>query len=198
MTTVGFSTTPAFDASANNGFDFVMAGNVTSSTLTGTSIGQLLTFVIKQGATAYTFVAPTNINGWIPIDSTVNSISVQQFIVRVDGTIWPLATEIAIILSTLIAIEAEIAALQTGTRGQFTITGAFVGAYGPSVRDTGIPCLVTDVITGSIVDVTNITTYFIYNIGRNPITGNICVNVCNTTGGGGASYATFTMNYAIN
>ena len=190
LLSVSFSTAPVFDASANNGFDFVMAANVASSTLTGQQIGQTLTFVIKQGAVPYTFSAPTNINGWIPIDATPNSITVQQFIVRADGTIWPLSTEIGILI-------AEIAALQAGTRGQFTVPGAFVGAYGGYGYDTGIPCLATDVITASCTDVSALTPVFVYNVGRLP-GGNIGMWICNTSGGGGASFATFTMNYSIN
>jgi hypothetical protein len=89
LTSVSFSTTPVFNATSTNGFDFVLAANVTSSTLTGQQIGQTLTFVIKQGATAYTFVPPTNINGWQPVSTVPNSVTTQSFIVRQDGTIWP-------------------------------------------------------------------------------------------------------------
>lgn len=101
LLSISFSTTPVFDASVNNGFDFVMAGNVASSTLTGQQIGQIITFVIKQGAVAYVFAPPTNINEWIPISTVSNSVSVQQFIVRADGTIWPVSTEVNVLLSQI-------------------------------------------------------------------------------------------------
>jgi hypothetical protein len=89
LISVIFSSTPTFDASVANGFDLVLSGNVTSSTLSGQQIGQILTFIIKQGAIAYTFVPPASINGWQPINPTPNSITVQAFIIREDGTIWP-------------------------------------------------------------------------------------------------------------
>jgi hypothetical protein len=86
---ITFSTTPVFDASQANGFELDLAGNVTSSTLINVSIGQILTFVIKQGATPYSFVAPTNLNNWIPIPLSANSFYIQQYIVTEDGSIRP-------------------------------------------------------------------------------------------------------------
>jgi hypothetical protein len=101
LTTVNFSPTPVFNATSTNGFDFTLAGNVTSSTLTNTQVGQTITFVIVQGSSAFSFSPPPNINGWIPINTAPNSISVQTFIVRADGTIWPTETEIGLILTRL-------------------------------------------------------------------------------------------------
>lgn len=95
LVSVAYSPTPTFPASTANGFDIVLAGNVTSSTFdVAPTIGQILTFVITQSVGGNsTFIPPVSVNGWKPIDTTPNSISVQQFIVKVDGTIWPVSIE---------------------------------------------------------------------------------------------------------
>jgi hypothetical protein len=108
LTSVAFSTSPMFDASSTNGFDFVMAGNVTSSTLTGQQIGQTLIFVIVQGSAPYTFSPPPNINGWVAISAVPNSVNVQSFIVREDGTIWPINTEINALVAQLNALQTQL------------------------------------------------------------------------------------------
>jgi|GEM_PF-4716454 len=95
LSLVAFSPTPIFNATSTNGFDFTLAGNVTSSTLTGQAIGQILTFVITQGATPYTFVPPAILNGWDPVSTLPNSITVQRFIVKEDGTIWNVASSVS-------------------------------------------------------------------------------------------------------
>lgn len=93
LTSVGYSPTPAFNAAASNGFDIVLGGNVTSSTLTGQNIGQILTFVVTQtSGGGATFVPPTNVNGWLPINPAANSVTVQQFIVKEDSSIVPVVT----------------------------------------------------------------------------------------------------------
>ena len=89
LSLVAFSPTPTFNATSTNGFDFTLAGNVTGSTLTGQAVGQTITFVITQGTTPYAFVPPSNINKWKPISLIANSVSIQQFVVKSDGTIWP-------------------------------------------------------------------------------------------------------------
>jgi len=89
LSLVAFSPTPIFNATSTNGFDFTLAGSVTSSTLTGQAIGQIITFVVTQGSTAYTFAPPSNINGWQPVSPTPNSVTTQAFIVKENGTIWP-------------------------------------------------------------------------------------------------------------
>lgn len=90
LITVAYSATPTFDASKSNGFDFVMNGNVTSSTLSNMAIGQVVTFVITQSATGgNTFVPPANVTGFEPIQSAANSVTVQSFIKNEAGNIVP-------------------------------------------------------------------------------------------------------------
>lgn len=91
LVSVAYSPTPTFPASTANGFDFVLAGNVTSSSFDVVpAIGTIITFVIINGAMPFTFVPPPTVNGWQPISAVANSVNIQQFIVRIDGTIWPL------------------------------------------------------------------------------------------------------------
>jgi hypothetical protein len=114
LSTVAFSTTPNFNATATNGFDFTLAANVTSSTLTGHQVGQTLTFVVAQGATPYSFSPPPNINGWIPVPVTANTVFVQTFIVRADGTVWPTESEIGLLVSEVAALQLQLATSTVG------------------------------------------------------------------------------------
>ena len=92
LVSVTYSPTPVFPASTSNGFEVILAGNVTSSTFDAApAIGQILTFVIVQNSSApFTFTPPTSVNGWTPISTTLNSVNVRQFVVIENGTIWPL------------------------------------------------------------------------------------------------------------
>lgn len=87
--TVAFSATPTFTGPAglaeNVTFKITLTGNVTSSTLTGVSAGQMLTFIIIQDSSGgHTFAWPTNVKNPQSIDPTVGAINVQSFIF--DGT----------------------------------------------------------------------------------------------------------------
>lgn len=87
---VNYTPTPTFDASLANGFDITLAGDVVSSTLISTSIGQLITFIVTQdGNGNHQFVPPANVNGWQPVKTAPNAVTVQQFIVKEDGTLRP-------------------------------------------------------------------------------------------------------------
>jgi hypothetical protein len=85
FTTVTFSATPSFDASTSTTFKLTLTANVTSSTLTGAVAGEPIAFLICQDATGgRTFVAPTNVQGWVTIPTAANACSLQTFIY--DGT----------------------------------------------------------------------------------------------------------------
>jgi hypothetical protein len=82
---VTFSATPAFNAAVASSFDITLTGNVTSSTLTGPSGGQLIVFAITQdGVGGRTFVFPTNVKGAVAIDPAAGKKSTQAF--WYDGT----------------------------------------------------------------------------------------------------------------
>jgi hypothetical protein len=88
-TNVTFSATPAFNAglAALQTFTMTLTANVTSSTITNATAGQILTFVITQNATGgWTFAWPTNSKGASAIGSNASEVSVQSFVY--DGTNW--------------------------------------------------------------------------------------------------------------
>lgn len=86
---VAYVAAPAFPASATVGsFKITLTGNVTSSTLTGATAGQLIVFEIIQDATGgRTFVWPTNVKNAMSITGQAagaNEVSTQMF--YYDGT----------------------------------------------------------------------------------------------------------------
>lgn len=85
--TTTFSATPVFDASTGNSFKITLTGNVTSSSITNPTAGQIVTFIITQDGTgSHTFAWPANMKGASPISPDANSVSVQSFIY--DGASW--------------------------------------------------------------------------------------------------------------
>jgi len=87
LTTVSFSATPTFDASLGNAFKITLTGNVTSSTISNATNGQVTTFIIVQDGTgSRTFAWPANVKGASPIAPDANLVSVQSFVY--DGTNW--------------------------------------------------------------------------------------------------------------
>jgi hypothetical protein len=89
--TVGFSTTPAFVANAGNPdiavFQITLTGNVSSSTLTNTTPGQILIFNVTQdGVGGRNFVAPTGVPMGV-IDTTASQVNTQAFLVLSGGVI---------------------------------------------------------------------------------------------------------------
>lgn len=77
--TVPFSATPVFAGPAS-GFVITLTGNVASSTLTGMSTSQIVTFKIVQDATGgRTFAWPPNVKNPESLDPTPNAVCVQSF-----------------------------------------------------------------------------------------------------------------------
>jgi hypothetical protein len=85
FTTVSFSATPIFDATATNNFQLTLTANVTSSTLVNAVAGQRLTFSLCQDGTgSRSFVYPTNVKNGQSILATASKCSRQSFLF--DGT----------------------------------------------------------------------------------------------------------------
>jgi hypothetical protein len=85
VSTVSFSTTPAFNAALGNTQKMTLTGNVTSATLSNAVAGQQLHFLICQDATGgRTFTWPTNVKGAMCVGAKPGSCSAQSFIY--DGT----------------------------------------------------------------------------------------------------------------
>jgi hypothetical protein len=80
---VPFSATPSFTATGNNVTTFLLtlSADVTSSTLSGASVGQLLTFRICQDtAGAHAFVWPPNVFNGGGVNAGANTCTSQTFI----------------------------------------------------------------------------------------------------------------------
>jgi hypothetical protein len=80
---VAFSATPTFNAglAAMPTFTMTLTGNVTSSSVTNLSAGQIITFIITQDGTGgRTFAFPANTRGASPIAPDANLVSVQSFV----------------------------------------------------------------------------------------------------------------------
>lgn len=88
-----FSATPEFNGQLRIGtivFELTLTGNVTSSTAPNVVPGQTITFIIAQdGAGGHAFVWPTNVKNATTPSTDPNSVSIQSFIVRSDGNLYP-------------------------------------------------------------------------------------------------------------
>lgn len=92
MISVPYAGSIAFNAAESSGFDLTLTGNVVSSSLANTSVGQILSFVISQDATGgRKFSWPSTLPNTGPICPYPSSTSIQLFQVRYSGAIVPLA-----------------------------------------------------------------------------------------------------------
>ena len=83
---VTFSPTAAFNAGTSNGFQMRLTGNITSSTISGATSGQLLAFYFTQDAVGgRTVVFPTSFVGAVQPDPTALAVSLQMFRVDLSG-----------------------------------------------------------------------------------------------------------------
>lgn len=114
LMTVAYSPTPTFDASLANGFDITLNGNVTSSTLINAQIGQILTFIITQnGVGGLTFAYPSNVGGAFPIYTGPGGISIQQFIVKENGTIFAIESFVGILSQEVTTLNGQVSTLNS-------------------------------------------------------------------------------------
>lgn len=121
---IAYATSVTFDATASEGFDLILTGNVSASTLTGTSPGQLLTFVFAQDATGgRTFAWPTNVIAPGAVCPFASSVSIQVFKVRAGGTIIPVAPMLWI--SAAGAIIPQSAAVVVSVNSSGTVASGF-------------------------------------------------------------------------
>jgi hypothetical protein len=87
-----YSSALAFDFSKANGYEVILGGNVTSSTVSNVAPGQIVTIVIVQDSVGgHTFAWPTSgIAGTTAIEPPANSRNVQSFIGCTDGLLYPI------------------------------------------------------------------------------------------------------------
>ena len=126
ISTVPYATSIAFSAVGTNGFDMVFgSGNVTSSTLTGQSLGQQLSFIITQDATGgRTFSWPTNIVAPGAICPDANATSIQTFVVRPTGVIVPYTPMLWITAGGLLIVPPNVGVF-TGITANGNISSSY-------------------------------------------------------------------------
>jgi hypothetical protein len=91
---VNYATSITFNAATSAGFDLTLTGNVSVSALSNTSVGQIITFIVRQDSTGNRiFPWPTNLTNPQQICPAPNSVSIQQFVVTTTG-ILPLTGQI--------------------------------------------------------------------------------------------------------
>ena len=85
--TVAFSATPTFSAGAYNYFSLTLTANVTSSTISGGTIGQIISLNICQNGTGgYTFTWPTNLLTAPSVNTAASACTAVSAVY--DGTNW--------------------------------------------------------------------------------------------------------------
>lgn len=97
LVTMPFAASEVFNCALVNGpiaFDLTLTGNVTSSFLIAPFAGQIVTFIFVQDPTGgRTFVWPSNVKNPGVINPAANSITVQSFIARANGNLYPLGSQ---------------------------------------------------------------------------------------------------------
>jgi hypothetical protein len=92
---VTFNATPVFASSSYGYFTMTLSGNVTSSTITGATTGQQITFDICQNSTGqvvsgvttgFTFAWPSNLKNAPPVNNSLSACTIVQAFYN--GTNW--------------------------------------------------------------------------------------------------------------
>ena len=128
VVSVAYSPTPTFNAGASNGFQMTLSGNVTASTISGLTPGQLIAFYFTQDSVGgRTIVFPASFVGGIQPDPTANSVSLQMFRVDLSGIPYAVTPMMS---STGLAKFNSITLASPGTAGQVltNVGGVFVPA----------------------------------------------------------------------
>ena len=85
LAVVSFSATPTFDATQGNALKLTLAGDVTSSTLTGAQSGQTFEIILCQDSTGgHSFAPPANVKWSAVGTTTANHCAAESFVF--DGT----------------------------------------------------------------------------------------------------------------
>jgi len=112
IATVSYATSVVFPAGTAPAFYLDLTGNVSSSSITGSYAGQVLTFVIQQDSTGgRTMTWPVTspvLNGIGTISPLANSISIQSFIVLPGGGIWATGPMVVITAAGLVSVASQL------------------------------------------------------------------------------------------
>ena len=80
LISVAYSPTPVFNAADSNGFQMLLTGNITSSTISGVTPGQLVAFYFVQDSVGGRTVSwPSSMVGTVQPDLAANAVSVMLF-----------------------------------------------------------------------------------------------------------------------
>ena len=87
-TTTTFSATPTFNAAVADIFDITLTGNVTSSTISNATTGDMITIILRQDGTGgRTFVWPSDsVQRLVVVDTTASAVTVVSY--TYDGSNW--------------------------------------------------------------------------------------------------------------
>lgn len=86
IVSVPYSPTPAFNAASNNGFQMMLTGNITASTISGVTPGQLIAFYFVQDSVGGRTVSwPSLFAGALQPDTAASSVSVMLFRADLSG-----------------------------------------------------------------------------------------------------------------
>jgi hypothetical protein len=123
IVTVTYASSIAFNAAQSAQFDLTLTGDVSSSTLSGQTAGQLLLFIISQDATgSRAFSWPSGVIGAGPICPQPNSTSIQLFVVRPSGAIYPVTKSLWASASGIIA-QSSVGLVAISSNG--TVSNAY-------------------------------------------------------------------------
>lgn len=95
LVTMPFAASESFDCRLVDGpiaFDLTLTGDVTSSVLVAPFAGQIVTFIITQDGTGgHAFAWPSNVFNHVTVNAAPNSTTVQSFVARANGNLYPIA-----------------------------------------------------------------------------------------------------------
>jgi hypothetical protein len=111
---VAYSPTPAFNAADSNGFQMALSGNITSSTISGVTAGQLIAFYFAQDSVGGRTVSwPSSFVGVIQPDPTPYAVSVILFRADLTGNpraVSPMISNNGMFVNALSAQSITLAA----------------------------------------------------------------------------------------
>jgi hypothetical protein len=132
IATVAYSPTPAFNAGAANGFQMTLSGNVTASTITGVTAGQLVAFYFLQDATGGRTVSwPAGVTGTVQPDPTPSAITLFLFRADLSSVLHAAAPSVS---SAGLVTIGSLTLSSPGTSGQVltNVGGLFIPQTPPA------------------------------------------------------------------
>ena len=129
---VPYSPTPIFNAASSNGFQMALTGNITSSTISGITPGQLLAFYFAQDSVGGRSISwPSSFVGALQPDLTPYAVSIQLF--RADLSAIPRSASPMISNNYLFGITPPSGDSSTKIATTAFVTGGFTsGSSGGS------------------------------------------------------------------